>query len=152
MSTVTYSNPDVVSFLDERFVPVKLHVVEQEAALEPFAVPWTPALFVLDAGRREHRRILGFHEPVDFIAELSLGWLVAAIEAGDHAGARSRLAVALERTQQDRERAAEAHYWQAVVTYRLTNDGLMAGWTELADGFHGTSWARKVEPFVRKSS
>jgi hypothetical protein len=152
MGAVTYPNHDVISFIDERFIPVKLHVEQQEKELHPYAVPFTPALFVLDVEGRQHRRLIGFHEPHDLIAELSLGWLVAALEAEEYDAAKERLLVALERTQHHRERAAEARYWDAVVTYRLTHDGLLAGWTELADGFQGTSWARKVEPFVRKTA
>lgn len=148
MGAVTYPNPEVASFIEERFVPVKLHVVEHEAALEPYAVPWTPGLFVLDAGGRQHRRLIGFHEPDDFIAELALGWTVAAIEEGDYAEADGRVKVALERTRHDRERCAEAHYWQAVVTYKLTNDGLLAGWGKLVAKFPDTQWAKKAEPFV----
>jgi hypothetical protein len=148
MGAVTYPNLEVASFIEERFVPVKLHVVDDEATLQPFAVPWTPALFVLDAGRRQHRRIIGFHDPDDVIAELALGWTVAAIEEGDFAEAQGRVQVALERARHDRERLAEARYWQVVIGYKLTHDGLIVGWRKLVDELPGTHWARKVEPFV----
>lgn len=151
MGAVTYPHPDVVSFIDERFVPVKLHIAEQADAIEPYAVPWTPGLLVLDAGGRQHRRMVGYHLPEDLVAELALAWTVAAIEADDFAEAQARAKVAAERSKHDRERAAEARYWEAVVTYKLTGDGLIDGWRGLVDAFPGTTWARKVESIVKSA-
>lgn len=150
MGAVTYPDPLVIEFLSERFVPVRLHQVDEADAIKHFGVGWTPGLLVLDADGREHRRMFGFHPPADFVAELALGWLQEAIDRGHGREARERAQVALERTRGDPEREAEARYFAAVAEYKATRDGtkLKSGWLELLDACPGTTWARKVE-FIR---
>lgn len=150
MDTVTYPDKSVISFLEERFVPVKLHVAEQEAALEPYAVPWTPGLIVLDHDLRQHRRMVGFHPPRDLVAELALGRLTEALARGEFEVARHRAREALERCKGDPEREAEARYYGAAAEYKATGDGLKKGWVELLDACPGTTWARKVE-FIKSA-
>lgn len=148
MDTVTYPDPTVVSFLSERFVPVHMHVAEQEQALAPYALPWTPGLVVLDADLRQHRRMIGYHTPRDLVAELSLAWLTEAVTRGAFEEARERARAAAERCKGDPEREAEARYYDVAAEYKLTGDGLKRGWSALVDAFPGTTWARKVE-FIR---
>jgi hypothetical protein len=149
MGTVTYPDPAVATFITDRFVPVQLNVETDTEALEPYAVPWTPALIVLDPDERLHRRIIGFHAPAEVIAELSLAWLTEAIARGDVDAMQTRFELAREKTRGDPERAAEAAYLRAIVTYRETHDGLIAGWKEVVDTYPGTIWARKAAPFVQ---
>lgn len=150
MGAVTYPDPLVIEFLNERFVPVRLHLVDEAATVKTLAVGWTPGLVVLDPDGRQHRRMFGFHPPADFVAELALGWLMEAIDRGHGPQARERAKVALERTRGDPEREAEARYFAAVAEAKATRDTsrLKAGWLELLDACPDTTWARKVE-FVR---
>lgn len=96
MGAVTYPDPLVIEFLNERFVPVRLHLVDEAATVKTLAVGWTPGLVVLDPDGRQHRRMFGFHPPADFVAELALGWLMEAIDRGHGPQARERAKVALE--------------------------------------------------------
>ncbi len=150
MGAVTYPDPIVIEFMSERFVPVRVNQQEEAAALRPFSVGWTPGLLVLDPEGRQHRRAFGFHPPVDFVAELALGWLHDAIDRGQGEAACERARVALDRTRGDPEREAEARYFLAVAEYKATRDParLTSGWLELLDACPDTTWARKVE-FVR---
>lgn len=150
MGAVTYPDPLVTGFLNERFVPVRLHQVDEIESVKKLGVGWTPGLVVLDADGRQHRRMFGFHPPTDFVAELALGWLHEAIGRGHGPQARERAKEALERTRGDPEREAEARYFSAVAEYKATRDGtkLKSGWLELLDACPDTTWARKVE-FIR---
>lgn len=150
MGAVTYPHPTVISYLEERFVPVKLHVAERAQALQPFAVPWTPGLLVLDADLRQHRRSVGYHPPEDLMAELSLGRLTEALDRGEFDEARRRAREALDRCRGDPEREAEARYYGAAAEYKATGDGLKKGWLELLEKCPGTTWARKVE-FIKSA-
>lgn len=148
MDTVTYPHPTVISFLEQRFVPVKLHVADKADALEPYAIPWTPGLIVLDAELHQHRRMVGYHPPRDLIAELSLARLIEALARGEFVEAHELVPDTIDRCRGDLEREAEARYFGAAAEYKATGDGLKKGWVELTEKCPGTTWAKKVE-FIR---
>lgn len=150
MGAVTYPDPMVIEFMSERFVPVRVNIEEEAAALRTYSVGWTPGLLVLDIEGRQHRRSFGFHPPADFVSELALGWLHEAIGHGHADAACERARVAIERARGDPEREAEARYFMAVAEYKATNDAsrLKSRWLEMLDALPDTTWARKVE-FIR---
>jgi hypothetical protein len=150
MGAVTYPNPDVERFIQQRFIPVQFNVAEQPEAMERFNSTWTPTLIVQDAEGREHRRTQGYLDPQRFLGEMALAWLKDAIDRGDFAAARDRATEALERTKGDPERAPEARYWAAVAAYKATGDSqpLVQGWNRLIDEFPQSEWAKRAE-FIR---
>src|SRR5688500_3800216 len=143
MDTVTYPHPDVVSFLEQSFVPAHFHVTEQADVLEPYAIVWTPGLIVLDAEGRQLRRFFGWHGPKELLAELSLACVEAAVEREDFDAAHQRLSDAKRHAAGDREREAEALYFEAVVAYKRSGEAkdLIGGWQRLMRDFAGTTWA-----------
>ena len=72
-----YINPNVVSFIDEHFIPVRIHVREQpelwKTVGERFGVQWTPTILVVDPGGTERHRIEGFLPAEDFLSQLTVG-------------------------------------------------------------------------------
>src|SRR2546423_14857953 len=108
MGAVTYPDPAVERFINERFIPVQYNVVEQADVMEQFNTPWTPTLIVQDADGREHRRSEGYLDSKRFLGEMSLAWLKAAINRRDFGAARDRSNEALDRTKGDPWRGPEA--------------------------------------------
>lgn len=150
MGAVTYPNPEVVSFLNAHFVPVQFNVVEDPGAMERFNSAWTPTIIVQDADGKEHRRSQGYLDPKRFLAEMALGLLKDAVDRGDYADAKQRVADATRLTQGDPEREPEAKYWASVADYKSTNNpaNLMKGWNELLDRYPESEWAKRAE-FIR---
>ena len=150
MGAVTYPNPDVERFIQQRFIPVQFNVAEQPEAMERFNSTWTPTLIVQDAEGREHRRSQGYLDPPRFLGEMALAWLKDAIDRGDFAAARDRATEALEWTRGDPAREPEALYWAAVAAYKASEDAnqLVQGWNRLMSEFPESEWAKRAE-FIR---
>ena len=150
MGAVTYPNPEVERYIQEHFIPVQFNVVERWDVMERFNTPWTPTLIVMDWDGKEHRRSQGYLDPKRFLGEMSLAWLLYAINITEFGAARGRAPEALELTRGDPHREPEALYWASVAEYKATNDpaNLLAGWNRLLDQFPQSEWARKVE-FIR---
>jgi hypothetical protein len=150
MGAVTYPDPAVKKFLDAKFVAVQVHTEDQADVADELAAGWTPALIVLDAEGRQHRRAFGYHGPKELIAELSLAELQAAIDAGDHAKADGLAVSTLEACRGDAEREPEARYFAGVAAYKASGrvPKLLKAWNELIDAFPQSAWAKKVS-FIR---
>jgi hypothetical protein len=150
MDAVTYPDPEVERYLLSHFVPVQFNVVDQPEVMDRFNTPWTPTLIVLDSEGRQHRRAQGYHDPKRLVAELALGWLVAAINQRDFPEAHRRSQEALSCTEDDPYRYPEAVYWSAVAVYKATGDAnqLLAGWNRLLDEMPESEWAKRVQ-FIR---
>ena len=74
MDRVTYPNEDVQEYLQEHFIGVKLeqHIDAKSVAqlLRPRKLTWSPLFLVLGPSGIEHRLILGYYPPREFMAEL----------------------------------------------------------------------------------
>jgi len=150
MGAVTYPEPAVERFINGHFIPVQFNVVEQPEVMDQFNTPWTPTLIVQDAEGREHRRSQGYLDARRFVGEMSLAWLLAAINRRDFAAAHQRSEETLRETRGDAWREPEAVYWSAVAAYKASSDpaNLIAGWNRLLDQFPQSEWAKRVE-FIR---
>jgi Thioredoxin-like domain/Tetratricopeptide repeat len=144
-----YINPKVVSFTDEHFIPVRIHVREQpelwKTVGERFGVQWTPTILVVDPGGTERHRIEGFLPAEDFLAQLTIGLAKSAFANARFADAE-RLFQAVVEKYPDGEAAPEAMYWAGVSRYKGSgNAGALA---DTARGFREryqqSSWAKKA--------
>src|SRR5258708_5618295 len=122
MGAVTYPNPEVERYMDERFVPVQFSVVAQPEVMERFNSSWTPTLVVLDADGKEHRRSYGYLDPQRFLGEMALARLQAALNGRELEAAHRLSAEAMPRVKGDPFREPEAMYWSAVAAYKASND------------------------------
>ena len=139
-----YGSEDVARFINEKFVPVKLHVKEHPEAFGRFGAEWTPTTLVVDSNEKEQHRIEGFLPKEDFAAQLRLGLAHAARSRGDFADAE-QLYRQLSDDEAHADVAAEALYWAGVSKYKGTNDAAALGETAQAftTRFTDTPWAKK---------
>ena len=98
MEAETYPDGGVREYTEQRFVPVRFNVLEQQEMAERFDSGWTPTIIVEDAEGREHRRSQGYLDPERFVGELSLACLMDAIDGCDFEVASRRLGETQERT------------------------------------------------------
>ena len=144
-----YTDVRVVDFINEYFVPVRVHVREQPDEFKQlgakFGAQWTPTILVIDDEGEVRHRIEGFLPVPDFLAQLMLG-------LGKSAFADNRFEAAEEwytrvvQAYPETDAAPEALYWAGVARYKATGDP--AALQQTASNFHerysDTSWAKKA--------
>jgi hypothetical protein len=69
---VTYQNRDAISYINENFIPWRVPYLTDLVRVQRWHVEWTPCLVVLDGGKVEHLRSLGFISPPELVAHLHL--------------------------------------------------------------------------------
>ena len=131
------------------FVPVKVHIKEQEAVFERFGAQWTPTILVLDASGEEHHRIEGFLPADDFLAQLEIGLGKREFHASRFKEARRHFQSACEQHPKTGG-APEACYWAGVAAYKDTNDPKQLGATGglLKARYPDSEWARKASVWL----
>ena len=143
-----YTDQRVVRFVNEHFIPVRIHVRDQADEWKRiggrYGVQWTPTILVINPTGEERHRIEGFLPADDFLAQLELGWAHSAFSAGKFDEAEQRFRAVVERYPNN-DVAPEAFYWAGVSRYKGTNDPLAL--QETAKGFRDryqySTWAKK---------
>ena len=143
-----YPDSRVVKFVDEHFVPVRVHVKENADEFkrlgEQFGAQWTPTILAVDAGGKERHRIEGFLPLEDFLPQLMLGVAHLKFANGDFAGAE-KMYDEIVRAYAASDVAAEGQYWAGVSRYKATGDpaALKETARKFSERFQDTSWAKK---------
>jgi hypothetical protein len=143
-----YPDPRVVRFVDEHFVPVRVHVKENaeeyKKLSERFGAQWTPTILMVDKNSTERHRIEGFLPADDFLPQLMLGAAHVAFAGGGHDAAR-QMYEEVSRDYAASEAAPEAQYWAGVAQYKATGDpsALKETARKFTERFQNTSWAKK---------
>ena len=144
-----YTDPRVVRFIEESFVPVRVHVKDNAAEFkqlgERLGAQWTPTIVTVDKNGQERHRIEGFLPVDDFLAQLTLGRAHAAFAAGNYEAAAKSFDEVLEKFSSS-EAAAEAQYWTGVARYKGSGDpaALKDTARRFKERFQDTSWAKKA--------
>jgi len=139
----------VVGFVNENFVPARVHVRDDAKAFkeygERYKAPWTPTILLLDPDGVEHHRIEGFLPTDDLLAQLMLGRARIAFDAGQWAEAERRFREIVDRLP-NTDAAAEALYWAGVAPYKATGDpaSLKATGQAFKQRYKDTPWAKKA--------
>ena len=139
----------VVSFVNENFIPARVHVKEDAEAYRRFAdkynAQWTPTILELDSDGVEHYRIEGFLPNDDFLAQLMLGRAHMDFKQGKFPEAEKRFREIVEKFP-NTDAGPEALYWAGVSRYKATHDS--APLKETAQAFktryQDSSWAKKA--------
>ena len=143
-----YPDPEVVQFISDHFLPVRVHVREQADEFkrlgQKFNALWTPTILLIDDGGTERHRVEGFLPKEDFLAQLTLGLGHSAFARGTFSDARRWFDQVLERYPET-EAAPEAQYWTGVAEYKETGDAAALAATAkwFTERYTDTSWAKK---------
>jgi hypothetical protein len=144
-----YSDDQVARFINELFVPVRVHVRDQADEFKRlgkrYNVQWTPTILVLDAAGEERHRVEGFLPSGDFIPQLALGRAKAAFANSDFAEAERRFREVVDRYPSS-DAAPDALYWAGVSRYKATGDASALKETarQFRERYVETAWAKKA--------
>jgi len=113
-----------------------------------YSVKWTPTIIILDAGGDEHHRFIGFLQPEDFIAQITLGKgkLAFNLDNFDQAIQCFReILVGYPKT----DAAPEAQYYLGVSKYKASHDPkeLKLGLEALQRNYPQSEWTKKAQVY-----
>ena len=139
----------VVRFVNENFLPARVHVKEDPDAFkrygEQYNAHWTPTILELDPNGEEQWRIEGFLPVEDFLGQLMLGRAHMDFKQGKWAEAEKRFREIVEKLPNS-DAAPEAQYWAGVARYKASNDpsALKETAKAFAARYRDSSWAKKA--------
>ena len=146
MDAVTYPQEKVALFVNNHFIPVKIHTDDHPELVERYRVPWTPTFIVLDTDGTERYRDIGYLPPDDFLAHMNLALGRVAFEKKDFSTAAGYSQNILEQHSAS-EMVPEALYLLGVAKSRSkggTSDDRRAVWKRLMDEHPKSDWAKKA--------
>lgn len=147
MDAVTYPSTEVVAFLRERVVSVRLPHDHKPLAQE-LGISRTPCLVLLDSGGAEHHRITGFQAPEDLLAELQLGLAKIEYDRGSF-GKAAELLDRLLAVYPGSAASPEAIYVRGLSLYKGRNEPLhlKRAYERLKSDFPSSEWTQKTFPY-----
>jgi len=147
MDAVTYPNPEVVKFIQDHVVPVRLPSDAKPEA-DDFNVKWTPTLIILDLEGKEHHRTTGFLAPEELLPMILLGIGKTHFEREEFTEAITGLGKLLKDYRQS-DSAPEAIYYQGVCLYKSTHEPqpLKEAYEKLQADYPTSEWAKRAAPY-----
>lgn len=147
MSTVTYSNPEVIEYISQNFIPAQVPHNAKPLADE-YQVTSTPTLVVLDETGKEHHRSVGFQPPEEFIPSLMVGQAKTHFEHNIFDPAITLL----EQVMKEYPRSAaapEAAFHLGVAKYKATHNAasLKEAFEFLKANYPSSEWLEKAQPY-----
>lgn len=144
----------VAAFVNEAFLPARLHVKDDAAAYQThadrFGVTWTPTILLLDPSGTERHRVEGFLPKDELLAQLHLGRGQLAFHAKRYDEARRDFEEVVSRFGGS-DAAPEAQYWAGVARYKASGnpDALGATVRALEAAYADSVWAKKASVWKR---
>ena len=118
MDAVTYPTKEVVGFVSEYLVPLRVEA-SKSAYYERYNVIWTPTLLLLDYKGSEVQRFVGFMDVGEFIAFMHLGSAKVHFSMGEYDAANVHFNKLYEKFPKSNA-VPEAIYFQGVNLYKKT--------------------------------
>ncbi len=147
MDAVTYPTPDVIQFIKDHVVPVRLPFDAKPEA-DNFNVKWTPTLIILDPEGGEHHRTTGFLAPEELLPMVLLGIGKTHFEREEFTEAITGLDKLLKDHRKS-DSAPEAIYYRAVSLYKSTHNPqpLKEAYEKLKADYPASEWAKRAAPY-----
>jgi hypothetical protein len=147
MDAVTYPQKQVIEFVNQNLVPLRVQFDAQPLATD-FNVKWTPTLVTLDSDGGEHHRSVGFLSPDEFISSMKLGVGKVHFDQVAYDLAISELEKLLTDHPKS-DSAPEALYLLGVSKYKHTNEPrfLKEAYEQLYSGYPSSEWTKRAYPY-----
>lgn len=147
MDAVTYPIANVVGFLQNEMVPVRVAFNHKPLAVD-FNVKWTPTLVTLDLDGKEHHRTVGFLSPEEIIPSLLLGMGKAYFDRSQFDLAIAKLDKIISEFPSSNA-APEAVYYRGVANYKNTKQAapLKEAYEKLTARYAKSEWAERAAPY-----
>jgi hypothetical protein len=147
MGAVTYPNPKVIKFVNERMIPLQVRFDAQPISTD-FKVKWTPTIITLDSRGEEHHRTVGFLAPEELIPSLLLGIAKMYFDADKFNDALANLNQLLSEYLES-DASSEAIYLRGVCLYKSTHDAkpLKEAYEKLNARDPKGEWTKRAYPY-----
>lgn len=147
MNAVTYSNPDVVAFLNDEVIPIQV-LFNTEPLATRYNLQWTPTVIVLDSDGKDYSRTVGYLSPEEFIPSVLIGIGKALFELNRFAEA-IKVFDRIINSYKKSKATPEAIYFKGVALYKHTHEPkhLKEAYEELKKGYPESDWTLRAEPY-----
>jgi hypothetical protein len=143
---VTYPDHRVQAAVADRFVSVRLHLIEDRAWTRAFPVFWTPTILIGDRSGKIRYTSVDYLPPDEFLDILDIGEALVAMRWRAYDISIARL-LAVEERRPAGPLTAEAIYWLGITEYfhqGRSSTAASAVWRRLLERFPDSIWARRV--------
>jgi TolA-binding protein len=121
LDTETFADPRVQQEISRRFVPLRLDLRADRAAVRRYNLFWTPTLYFLDEHGETRAELVGFLPPHELLPVLDYGEAQVLLRRGKFLRAIELLDRLVEFFP-DSGIAPDALYWSANIEFLVTRD------------------------------
>ena len=149
MSDETFTDAEVIRAINERFVPLKLHLFNDRAVVRAWGLFWTPTVLFADRSGKVRYESINYLPPAEFLDVLDIGEARVGMrwKEFDHA---IQLLKDVEARHPDGPLTAEAIYWRGMAEYfneKSSSEASKRVWGELVEKFPDSIWAKRQHFF-----
>lgn len=148
MEITTYQHPDIQQYIGNSFVPVKYDITNRAAPkLQSSPILWTPTFIVFANDRSEVRKITGYLNDSQFMAEMEIGRALAFLRKAQ-AQTALKILEALISGNDQQSILPETLYWAGVASYfqnQRNPESLAPYWQKLLVQHPGDAWAQRAD-------
>jgi thioredoxin-related protein len=147
MDAVTYPDTEVISFINEHMIPLRVQHDTEPTATD-FNVKRTPTVVTLDPEGNEHHRTVGFLGPEDLIASLLLGIAKVYFDKDQFGDALLSLNKILSE-HANSDSAPEAIFIKGVSEFKSFNNPnkLRDAYERLKSHYPDNEWTKRAYPY-----
>ncbi len=147
MDTVTYPKDNVVDFIEQYAIPLRVPHNHQPLAAD-FGVTWTPTIIILDKSGTEHHRTVGFLDADDLKASVLLGTAKIFSDDEKFENALDFLEKLIKNHPQSGF-TPEAIFLQGVCRYKSTHNPqlLKEAYQQLNERYPESQWTKRAYPY-----
>lgn len=145
LANETLQDRDIVRVINERFIPLTLHLLHDRDVVRPWSLFWTPTVLFADRTGKVRYESVNFLPAEDFRDILDIGEARVAMRWREFDLAIRRLEE-VETRRPTRPFTAEAIYWRGIAAYfRAGRDSHVsrAVWKAIRDRFPESEWAKR---------
>jgi thioredoxin-related protein len=143
----TFADPRVASAIAQRFVPVKLHLMQDRELTREWQVFWTPTILFGDRSGRIRYTSPNFLPADEFLDLLDIGEAMVAMRWQEYDSAITLL-TGLEMRSPGGPLTPEAIYWRGVAAYFRDGKSSKSAHTvwdnDLIPAFPDSIWAKRI--------
>lgn len=141
----TFSEPDVIRAINERFVPLQLHLFHDRAVVRAWGLFWTPTILFADRSGKIRYKSVNYLPATYFLDVMDIGEALSAMRWRDYDTSIQRLQD-VDARHPDGPFTAEAIYWRGMAEY--FRDGSQPAtakhvWAEITERFPDSIWAAR---------
>lgn len=149
MKDETFADPTIIEAINERFVPLELHLFHDRAVVRQWGLFWTPTVLFGDRSGKIRYESINYLPSAEFQDVLDIGEARVAMRWREFEDA-IRLLKAVEERHPDGPLTAEAIYWRGMAEYFNEKSSSAASkrvWGELVEKFPDSIWAKRQHFF-----